>query len=51
MKNNDKQKRTDGTIFSSNMKMPIPEKSFNSPSSDFKHVNKKQLGKDPNQFR
>lgn len=35
MSKNDKKKRTSGVIHSANTKMPNPEKSFNTPTSDY----------------
>jgi hypothetical protein len=37
MSKNDKKKRTTGTIYSSNIKIPDPDKSFNSPTSDYSY--------------
>ena len=38
MSENDKQKRTDGTITSANTKVAAPIKSFNSPTSDYEYT-------------
>lgn len=44
MSKNDKQKRTDGTITSSNIKIPVPSKSFNDKTSDYEFPDSLKLG-------
>ena len=43
MSKNDKQKRTDGTITSSNIKAPAPSKSFNTMTSDYSYPDSLEL--------
>ncbi|MDS0527384.1 hypothetical protein NNC19_16965 [Clostridium sp. SHJSY1] len=43
MSKNDKKKRTSGVIHSANAKMPTPEKSFNTPTSDYEFTDNEHV--------